>query len=255
MESITEETNNHFVNYKDLEILVIASIQTLKRGNKKCGREEFYRLVNDSLNKGITREAFELILNSMIDNHSVNLNVIGKMECLSLPKESCQISDDKVDQNNIHFVKKFNLFKSGIVDDFDRLKQAFFSEATRFKEELLESNVADRPQDMSERTVKQLQDHTEFLSEELRNKNNMINCLLKQLPKHDDTIFSYKNQVYNLKQKLSDLRTAQSNSYNSVDNNDFMNKRDENNNKSNKSQSGSEFHDKTMFNKSFSTEV
>ena len=47
MESITDETNNHFVNDKDLEILVIASIQTLKRGNKKCGREEIYRLVNE----------------------------------------------------------------------------------------------------------------------------------------------------------------------------------------------------------------
>ena len=66
MESITDETNNHFVNDKGLEILVIASIQNLKRGNKKCGREEVYRLVNDSLNKNITREAFDLILNSMI---------------------------------------------------------------------------------------------------------------------------------------------------------------------------------------------
>ena len=120
------ETNNHFANDKDLKILVIASIQTLKRGNKKCGREEVYRLANDSLNKDISREVFELILNSMIDNHSVNLNVIGKRECLSLPKESCQISDDKVYQNNINFTKKFNLFKSGIVDDFDRLKQVFF---------------------------------------------------------------------------------------------------------------------------------
>ena len=88
--------------------------------------EQTCRFVNDSLNNGITREAFELILNSMIANHSVNLNVIGKRECLPLPKESCQISDDKVDQNNINFVKKFNLFKSGIVEDFDRLKQAFF---------------------------------------------------------------------------------------------------------------------------------
>ena len=61
MESITDETNNHFVNDKDLEILVIASVKTLKRGNKKCGREEVYRLVNDSLNKNITREAFDLI--------------------------------------------------------------------------------------------------------------------------------------------------------------------------------------------------
>ena len=64
----------------------------------------------------------------MTDNHSVNLIVICKRECLSLPKESCQIGDDKVDQNNINFVKKFNLFKSGIMDDFDRLKQAFFLE-------------------------------------------------------------------------------------------------------------------------------
>ena len=136
----------------------------------------------------------------MIDNHLVNLNVIGKWECLYLPKESCQINDDKFDQNNINFVKKFNLFKSGIMDDFDRLKQAFFSEANRFKEELLESNIVDRPQGISERLNKQLQNHTEFLREELRNKNNMINCLLEQLSKRDDTIFSNKNQVYNLKQ-------------------------------------------------------
>ena len=53
--------------------------------------------------------------------------------------------------------------------------------------------------------------------------------------------------------KLNDLHTAQSNSYNSVDN-DFMNKGDENNNKSNKSQSSSEFHN-TSFNKTFNTEV
>ena len=59
-------TDNHFVNDKDLEILVIVSIQTLKRGNKKCGREEVYRLVNNSLNMDITREVFDMILNSMI---------------------------------------------------------------------------------------------------------------------------------------------------------------------------------------------
>ena len=213
---------------KHLEILVIASMQTLKREKKKCGREEVYRLVNDSLNKDITREAFELILNSVIDSHSVNLNLIGKRECLSLPNVSCQISNDKVNQNNVNFVKKFNLFKTSFVDNFDRLKQTFF---------LLESNVVDRPQGMSERLVKQLQDHTEFLREGLRNENNMINCLLEQLSKRDNTIFSYKNQVYNLKQKLSDLHAVQSNSYNSIDNSDFMNKGHENDNKSNKSRS------------------
>ena len=51
-----------------------------------------------------------------------------------------------------------------------------------------------------------------------------------------------------------DLHTAQSNSYNSTDKNDFMNKGDLNN-KSNKNQSGSEFYDNTSFNKSLDTEV
>ena len=94
---------------------------------------------------------------------------------------------------------------------------------------------------MSERLVKQLQDHTEFLKEELRNKNNMINCLLEQLSKRDDTVFSYKNQVYNLQQKLSYLHTAQSNSYHSNGNNDFMNKGDGNDNKSNKTKAVLDF--------------
>ena len=87
----------------------------------------------------------------------------------------------------------------------------------------------------------------------MKNKYNMINCLLEQLSKRDDTIFSYKNQVHNLKQKLSKIHTAQSNSYNSIDNNDFLSKGNENNNKSNKS--GSEFYDYASFNKSFNTEV
>ena len=108
---------------------------------------------------------------------------------------------------------------------------------------------------MSQRLIEQLHDHTEFLREEFKNKINIINCLLEQLSKRDDTIFSYENQFYNLKQKLSDIHTTQSNSYNSIDNNHFMNKQNENNNKSNKTQSGSEFHDNTSFNKSFNTEV
>ena len=68
----------------------------------------------------------------------------------------------------------------------------------------------------TERLVKQLKNHTDFLREELTNKNNMINYLLEQSSKRGDAIFSYKNQVYNLKQKLSDLHTAQSKSYNSI---------------------------------------
>ena len=81
----------------------------------------------------------------------------------------------------------------------------------------------------------------------------MINCLLllEQSSKRDDTIFSYKNQVYNLQQKLNDLHPAQSSSYNSIDNNDFMNKGNENDDRSNKNRSGSEFQYNRSFNESF----
>ena len=44
----------------------------------------------------------------MIDSHSVNLKIIGKHECLSLPKESCQISDDTTDQQNVNFKNSLN---------------------------------------------------------------------------------------------------------------------------------------------------
>ena len=67
------------------------------------------------------------------------------------------------------------------MDDFDWLKQAFFSEVNRIKEELLKSNAVDSLEEL----VKQLEDHTEFLREELRNKNNIINCLSEHLSKHD----------------------------------------------------------------------
>ena len=58
-----------------------------------------------------------------------------------------------------------------------------------------------------------------------------------------------------MQQKLNDLHTAQSNSYKSIDNNDFMNKADGNDNKSNNNWTGSEFHDNRSFDKSFNTEV
>ena len=77
-----------------------------KRGNKICGKEEVYRLVNDSLNKDFTREEFELTWNSVTDNHSVNPKVTGKQECLTLPKESCQVSDDTVDQKKMLILQK-----------------------------------------------------------------------------------------------------------------------------------------------------
>ena len=69
-----------------LEMLIIASIQTLKRGNKKCGKDEVFRLFRDSVDY-FTKETFDKLLKLLIQNHSVRLNIIGNRECLSLSKE------------------------------------------------------------------------------------------------------------------------------------------------------------------------
>ena len=47
MTSSTEDClNSDLFDGKALETLIIASVRTLKRGNKKCGREEVSKLVN-----------------------------------------------------------------------------------------------------------------------------------------------------------------------------------------------------------------
>ena len=53
MTSFTEDNLNSDLSMeKHLKHLIIASVRTLKRGNKKCGREEVSKVVNDSLAAG-----------------------------------------------------------------------------------------------------------------------------------------------------------------------------------------------------------
>ena len=50
------------VEEKELKMLIIASIQTLKRGKKKCGNEDVFHLVKDSVDGVIKKEAFNNLL-------------------------------------------------------------------------------------------------------------------------------------------------------------------------------------------------
>ena len=73
----------------EVELLIIASIQTLKRKNKRCGRDEVFELVKDSTDDDtVTKETFDKLLNQLINNNSVKLNTVGNRECLSLPTKS-----------------------------------------------------------------------------------------------------------------------------------------------------------------------
>ena len=76
----------HIVEGKDLETLIIASIETLKRNNKKCGKEEVLHLIQESVDSEITKEHFEELLDELIKYHSVQIKLFGTRTCLSLVK-------------------------------------------------------------------------------------------------------------------------------------------------------------------------
>ena len=73
----------HIIEERDLETLIVASIETLKRNNKKCGKEEVLHLVQESVDGEVTKEHFE---DKLIKCHSAPLKLIGTRTCLSLPK-------------------------------------------------------------------------------------------------------------------------------------------------------------------------
>ena len=82
---VTLKHSTSTVEDRELEMLIIASIQTLKRGNNKCGKDEVFRLFRDSVDD-VTKETFDKLLDLLIQNQSVRLNIAGNRECLSLPK-------------------------------------------------------------------------------------------------------------------------------------------------------------------------
>ena len=78
--------NFYEVPHKDSETLIIASVQTLKRNNKKCGKKEVLRLVQQSVKSKITKEIFEERLVALAESHSVKIKLLGTPACLSLLK-------------------------------------------------------------------------------------------------------------------------------------------------------------------------
>ena len=73
----------------EVKLLIIASIETLKRKNKRCGRDEVFQLVTDSIDDDtVAKKTFDRLLNQLINSNSVKLDTIGNRECLFLPFKS-----------------------------------------------------------------------------------------------------------------------------------------------------------------------
>ena len=66
----------------------VRNVRTLKRGNKKCDREELSKLVNDTLCNKICKDLFNETLGSLIEKQFIKCIIISNRECLSLRKDS-----------------------------------------------------------------------------------------------------------------------------------------------------------------------
>ena len=173
----------------EVELLIIASIQTLKRKNKRCGRDEVFELVKDSTDDDtVTKETFDKLLNQLINNNSVKLNNVGNRECLSLPTKSNKKNQQSHIEDPLNVENSFTNLKSVITDEFESLKKSFLQEVITFKNKLLQASLAKTPENHSERLIGHLESQILFLQRELNEKNQLVNSLLDQLSKCNDII-------------------------------------------------------------------
>ena len=176
---------------KEIEMLIIASIMTLKKSSKKCGRNEAFDLVQGSLDSDITRETFDELLQDMIEVNAVKLRTIGKRECLSLPKEKPNDLDMKTNRT-INDLATFQLqldnFKSSLKEQFSSLKQSFIAEVSQFKIYFLQKQATHTDGNTTEKLFQQMEKEISFLHDEL---NTVINLLLETLIKYKIYIYVY----------------------------------------------------------------
>ena len=95
-----------------LQTLIVASIHTLKRGNKKCGNDEVSQLVSESLENEINREYFDKNLETLIQKQQVKANCYGNRTCLSIPKKD---QTNKTKANNTdNIIEDFINFQNSL---------------------------------------------------------------------------------------------------------------------------------------------
>ena len=168
------------VDGKDLETLIVASIQTLKCNNKNMvATEEVFRLLEKSAESEITKKMLEEPLDALVESHSLKIKLVRTRTCLLLTKYG-QCSNSNDSSNESLAINANEELKNSILESFDALKLSFFAEVNSYASEVFINN--------SERLIRQPQDNINSLREQLKNKDKIINSLLKQLSKRDNRV-------------------------------------------------------------------
>ena len=114
----------YMVEVRDLKTLIVASIETLKRTNKKCGQEEVLHLVQESVDNEITKGDLEERLNKLIKRHSVQIKLLETRTSLSISKRVQHSKSHKQcnESLRINVNKELPKSKNTVIEEFDTLK-------------------------------------------------------------------------------------------------------------------------------------
>ena len=113
---MTEEALS-VIEREELETLIIAPAKNEVR------IDEVLKLVvkKDFLEENISRGSFDKTLKILIDNDSAKSNSVSNRACLSIPK-------DNTCRDAFNIKEERQSFKMELVEEFNRLTQAFFAE-------------------------------------------------------------------------------------------------------------------------------
>ena len=89
----------HIVERKDWETLTAALVQTLKRNNKKCGKEEIFRLIQESVASEVTKEVLEELLDALAEGHYVKTKLLQTRTYRETLQNSDQYSNSNESSN------------------------------------------------------------------------------------------------------------------------------------------------------------
>ena len=260
MTSYTEDSD--LVDGKVLGTLVIASVKKLKRGNKKCAREEVSKLVNDNLCNKICKDLFNETVDSLTDKQFIVCNIVNSQEYLSFPKDSdlhhrsiqsthyansvhehlnpFPLLESETNRNICPFKEEFETFKFQAISE---IKNLILKELSVLKEAI---NTHSNIDGLSRKAEKEkfYQEQLRLMNEVLRSKSNLMVSLLNQLSKQTECITSLNyrfsnnaivisnNNNENLSHKNNSCAN-ESNSNNTNNNNKNKNSNNINNNDNN----------------------
>ena len=175
-------------------MLIIASIQTLKRGNKKCGKDEVFWLFRDSV-ADVSKETFDKLLELLIQNQSFRLSIVRNRECLLLPKENQKLIQNDENEEKLVLMEYIGNLRLQMLGEFRNMGSSFLTEVKNFKNEFLQSCVEHSPREqvnenltyeISERFINQLVEQISYLREQLR--KTITNSLINQFSKNSKVI-------------------------------------------------------------------